>query len=499
MLFTHYMFEFVPAVALKNNDIRLQGRGLMINVTLLVVSIGVQGFIFSVIEHWTYLDGLYFSTVCVLTVGFGDFTPTTTAGKIVLFPCVLVGIAQLALVVSEIIDFFSQRSLDLVQATKLHVERERRRKEMTHDYIDLNQEIQLFEAQQKAEDNKEEMISLCYSLISFFTLWLIGALIFSKMEGWTYGDGLYFNYIFFLTIGFGDYEPTSNASRPVFIVYALMTVPIITSFAVQSVTKVMSLLSERRLSRHKINIEKPPPPVSHSDLINESTGDLIKEIAREGMQDMLIETVLRMDLATRKLLSATLQGHSKLVLKADTLVQLRSTNLNTDDFVEQFHDVKVVQELAYYRELFARFLVTASAVRNLSGEEKRVFERRQRKAQVEAEKLIRTSSDSSSAQEMRDKTLEDVDTEAGIGEVTQEKLEQLGFTRSQRNTADGFGGEEMKHHNTERNSLGGDDQEEEAEEREECRKDRIGSDVEQAEGLNNPHHNRNNADTEGGG
>ena len=33
---------------------------------------------------------------------------------------------------------------------------------------------------------------------------------------------------FFLTIGFGDYSPTSEAGRPIFIVYALLAVPTMT-------------------------------------------------------------------------------------------------------------------------------------------------------------------------------------------------------------------------------------------------------------------------------
>ena len=32
--------------------------------------------------------------------------------------------------------------------------------------------------------------------------WLVGAAIFSQLEGWTYFDGLYFCMIFFLTIGY---------------------------------------------------------------------------------------------------------------------------------------------------------------------------------------------------------------------------------------------------------------------------------------------------------
>lgn len=167
----------------------------MLNVTLLVLSIGIQGLVFSRIEEWTYLEGLYFSTVSVLTVGFGDLEPSTTAGKIVLFPLVLAGICQLAVIVSELIEFFGEKTLDIVQITKDHVQREEARKQAAMGAVDLNQEIVFLERVQRAEDNRDEMINLTYSVISFLTLWIIGALVFSRLEGWTFGNGLYFNYV----------------------------------------------------------------------------------------------------------------------------------------------------------------------------------------------------------------------------------------------------------------------------------------------------------------
>ena len=38
--------------------------------------------VFSRIEGWSYLDSFYYSAVTAATVGFGDFTPKTPAGKL---------------------------------------------------------------------------------------------------------------------------------------------------------------------------------------------------------------------------------------------------------------------------------------------------------------------------------------------------------------------------------------------------------------------------------
>lgn len=47
---------------------------------------------------------------------------------------------------------------------------------------------------------------------------------------------MYMVMILSLTIGFGDYTPVQPAGKVVFIVYALMAVPIVTSFALQTIT-----------------------------------------------------------------------------------------------------------------------------------------------------------------------------------------------------------------------------------------------------------------------
>lgn len=52
----------------------------------------------------------------------------------------------------------------------------------------------------------------------------------------TSSNAIYMCMILSLTIGFGDYTPVQPAGKVVFIVYALMAVPIVTSFAVQTIT-----------------------------------------------------------------------------------------------------------------------------------------------------------------------------------------------------------------------------------------------------------------------
>ena len=51
--------------------------------------------VFSRIEGWSYLDSFYYSAVTAATVGFGDFTPKTPAGKLLTVVYMFCGIGLL--------------------------------------------------------------------------------------------------------------------------------------------------------------------------------------------------------------------------------------------------------------------------------------------------------------------------------------------------------------------------------------------------------------------
>ncbi|WP_256367960.1 potassium channel family protein [Ruegeria sp. HKCCD9179] len=44
------------------------------------------------VEGWSWLDSIYFSVVTISTVGFGDFSPETAAGKVFTMVYIIVGL-----------------------------------------------------------------------------------------------------------------------------------------------------------------------------------------------------------------------------------------------------------------------------------------------------------------------------------------------------------------------------------------------------------------------
>lgn len=58
--------------------------------TLAILSLGTM--VYRYLEGWSWIDALYFSVITLTTVGYGDFSPTTDAGKLFTIFYILIGI-----------------------------------------------------------------------------------------------------------------------------------------------------------------------------------------------------------------------------------------------------------------------------------------------------------------------------------------------------------------------------------------------------------------------
>jgi potassium channel subfamily K len=81
--------------------------------------------VYARIEGWRFVDGLYWSDVTILTIGFGDLYPQTNLGRGLLIPYSITGIIMLGLVITSI--FRSVEEIGQKNIIRLHYEKERER------------------------------------------------------------------------------------------------------------------------------------------------------------------------------------------------------------------------------------------------------------------------------------------------------------------------------------------------------------------------------------
>jgi hypothetical protein len=72
---------------------------------------------YTLVEHWSPLDALYFSVVTLATVGYGDLSPKTAIGKGFTIVFILVGVGILVVFASRVVDAMVT---DRVQRQRAH-------------------------------------------------------------------------------------------------------------------------------------------------------------------------------------------------------------------------------------------------------------------------------------------------------------------------------------------------------------------------------------------
>ncbi|OXC65870.1 potassium channel protein [Cryptococcus neoformans] len=269
-LLFHYFLAFGHSKS-DNSDMRSEGRRFMLSVTAFVAILAVQSLVFSKIEGWDYVTGIYMSVQTALTIGYGDYVPTTTAGKVLIFPFAVLTISQLGNEIALIIGFIKQRAEERRNKWRQSFEGAMHREANSlRPKAGLTEEMALVYRINSREEIMSQMYDLIWSAMALVVFWVLGATAFSQIEGWTYGNAIYMCMILSLTIGFGDYTPVQPAGKVVFIVYALMAVPIVTSFAVQTITGLLSTVSQRNVNRESFMIEQKRSPdafAPHMDYI----------------------------------------------------------------------------------------------------------------------------------------------------------------------------------------------------------------------------------------
>ena len=196
---------------------------------------------------------VYFTIVTLFTIGFGDYVPTTHLGRSLLFPTAVGGILFVGLIIGSIRTLVlsggstkvTRRMLERCRETALQsLDHENGtirvglfRKHVAGKNVDSElelrrQEFQLMRKVQARSKRMNQLIALGVSGAAWLGLWIVGAVVFWRAEmgkgGWSYFEALYFAYVSFLTIGYGDFEPKSQSAKPAFVFWALLALPTLT-------------------------------------------------------------------------------------------------------------------------------------------------------------------------------------------------------------------------------------------------------------------------------
>lgn len=183
----------------------------IVSVILLLMYMSAGVGFFVGFEDWPVGNTLYFAVVCLTTVGYGDYLPTTDRAK--LFTCfyVIFGLVIAACAVSNIAD-----TLTAWATQQMKFER---------------QEC-LFERNKhkKLKRRRAFLKDLCY----FVFVLAVGMNFFANAKDWEVEDpdgnkwinSLYLSVITLTTIGFGDLTPTSDHEKAFTVVYMVIGIPV---------------------------------------------------------------------------------------------------------------------------------------------------------------------------------------------------------------------------------------------------------------------------------
>ena len=104
---------------------------LLSALTLIIFMLALGTFVFSSLEHWSWLNALYFSTATLTTVGYGDIVTHTIWGRLFNIFYMLVGVATALYALTIVAEHYFEMHLQRVKnggvVTKLHQLNEGRR------------------------------------------------------------------------------------------------------------------------------------------------------------------------------------------------------------------------------------------------------------------------------------------------------------------------------------------------------------------------------------
>jgi potassium channel subfamily K len=243
-------------------------------LTAISIYLGVGVFAYSMLmEHWSFIDALYFSVVSFTTVGYGDLSPHTRASKI--FTCFfsLGGIAFLAAALASIGSNLIEVELKTVKAaqkmSRNRVFRMFERMPLVRSRLDKRSQQAVLNAPIHAnstitavvpfnvtasltgeaalpQPKPKTVVDICrgmfLKLIPPLMFLTFGGLALGRLEKWSVVDSIYYAIITAGTVGFGDVCPGTQRAR----LWAVLFIPLAVAAGGEILGTIASAYLEHR-------------------------------------------------------------------------------------------------------------------------------------------------------------------------------------------------------------------------------------------------------------
>ncbi len=210
---------------------------------------------------WSVLDAVYFSSVCLSTIGYGDLVPSTTGGKlfaaifgmsgILLWSSAIVSVgtrlvqsetksAEKKLVVARknaILELYERHMPDILKRIDADKDEDETSEEGQDEKASSDAENLSWPLAPHVPPKKVEIPGKRQTLLQWFGLVrtlikplmviVLGGTLIGRLEGWNLCDSLYFSLITASTIGFGDFSPSTVAGQ----IVAIILIPVLLAAA----------------------------------------------------------------------------------------------------------------------------------------------------------------------------------------------------------------------------------------------------------------------------
>lgn len=178
-------------------------------------------------EGWSRLDCLYFETVTMTTVGYGDFAPTTDESKVFTIFYIIFGIA----IVGRSVNNFAEYIVQYAEKKAKYRDEKRRRliQRAKKKGDELPAHLLIEKKTVHATEWRHYQGKIVTAFGSIFLIILIGAIFFTSNEpdiGWI--EAFYFVVVTTSTVGYGDTKLTYDSSRAFAVFYILCSVVLVT-------------------------------------------------------------------------------------------------------------------------------------------------------------------------------------------------------------------------------------------------------------------------------